>query len=288
VFSTPSGNYNGPTLTGSPTLTVSAAPVLNVSLIGTPGKLYGGTDPLPGGASVSIVGAVNATVTDWNGNATVINDTPAGRLSASLTATTRVAGENVGTYAYTGGTVALSGTATGNYAGANFVPGGSVLNISPASLSITANDASRPFGSANPAFSASYSGFVFGETPTALTGTINFTTPATVLSPLGNYVIVPSGQTSTNYTINYVNGTLAVTSPGAAGIAALIANGTIPSNLQGAAFLMLGLKNYAQLWSDCLGGGSASGGSGVAGGGQASCGGGGGGLSTEIQRSLGF
>src|SRR5262249_32172208 len=39
------------------------------------------------------------------------------------------------------------------------------LTVTPATLTVTAGDASRAYGVDNPAFSASYSGFVNGETP---------------------------------------------------------------------------------------------------------------------------
>ena len=283
VFSAPSGNYSAPTFTGSPTLTITPAPTVSVSIIGTPTKVYGSSDPLPSGASVGIAGAVNAGVSDWNGNVTLINDTVPAKLAASVTGLTRVAGENVGTYNYTGGTVALSGGSATNYAGGNVIVGGAQLDITQASLTIAANDASRSFGVSNPPFTASYSGFAFGETPVVLTGSINFATPATIVSPVGVYPIIPSGQSSSNYAITYVNGALSVLTPGAGG--GLSVNVPVPT--QAAALQTLGVKSYAELWSDCVGGGKASSGGGVAGGAQLSCDAGGS-RRTEIPQSGGL
>lgn len=83
--------------------------------------------------------------------------------------------------------------------------------ITPAPLTITANDVSRPAQQPNPPFSATYAGFKNGETPAVLGGTLALTTPATVASPPGPYAITPSGQTATNYTITYVDGVLTIT-----------------------------------------------------------------------------
>src|SRR5262249_6884702 len=84
------------------------------------------------------------------------------------------------------------------------------LTISPAALIITANDAIKVLNAPNPPFSASYSGFANGETPASLTGTLSCTTTATTTSPVGSYPISCSGQSSSNYSITYVAGTLKI------------------------------------------------------------------------------
>lgn len=85
------------------------------------------------------------------------------------------------------------------------------LTINRAPLQITANDATREYGAADPGFSASYSGFVAGDTETVVSG-LTFGTNATVGSSVGtNYVISPSGATSLNYTLSYVDGKLSIT-----------------------------------------------------------------------------
>src|SRR5204863_5607059 len=75
------------------------------------------------------------------------------------------------------------------------------------------------YGGANPVFSATYSGFRNGETAAALSGTLALATAATPASNVGNYAIVPSGQSSPNYSVTYVNGALGVT-PAPLGVAA--------------------------------------------------------------------
>jgi len=84
------------------------------------------------------------------------------------------------------------------------------LTINPAPLTITADDATKILNAPNPAFTASYSGFVLGEGPSVLSGTLSCTTTAVLNSPVGGYPITCSGQSSPNYAITYVAGTLHV------------------------------------------------------------------------------
>ena len=182
----------------------------------------------------------------------------------------------------TGAGLSLLGTDAGNYTVNTTAI--TAADISQAALTIAANNASRNFGVANPAFSASYTGLMGADTPVVLTGTLSFTTPATIVSPVGVYAIVPSGQTSTNYAITYVNGALSVVTPGSGGGTGGV---NIPIPTQSAALQTLGVKTYAELWSDCVGGGKGSAGGGVAGGGQLACSAGPG-VGTEIPRPGGL
>jgi hypothetical protein len=84
------------------------------------------------------------------------------------------------------------------------------FTITPAPLSVTAADAARAYGQPNPAFTVTYSGFVNGDTASSLDGSLSDSTPATASSPVGTYPITPSGLTSPNYTITFVNGSLTV------------------------------------------------------------------------------
>jgi hypothetical protein len=63
------------------------------------------------------------------------------------------------------------------------------VTVNKAVLTVTANNASRPYGVANPAFTASYSGFQNGETlaTSGVTGSPSLTTVATPTSAVGNY-----------------------------------------------------------------------------------------------------
>ena len=110
-----------------------------------------------------------------------------------------------GNYPITENTLA----ATGNYTIGTFV--GANVTVSPAPLTITANNATKIVGTPNPSFSVSYAGFVNGDTLSSLGGTLVITTTATTSSPAGAYPITPSGLTAVNYAITFVPGTLTVT-----------------------------------------------------------------------------
>jgi hypothetical protein len=130
-------------------------------------------------------------------------DTPAtlgGTLAFTTAATTS---SNAGVYPVT-----PSGLTSANYA-INFVAGNLTINKAP--LTVTANNAVKILGAANPTFTVSYSGFVLGQNQSVLGGTLTFTTPATAASPVGNYPVTPSGLTSNNYAITYAGGTLSIT-----------------------------------------------------------------------------
>jgi hypothetical protein len=116
---------------------------------------------------------------------------------------------NAGVYSVTGSFT----SSDPNYSTAS---GSGNYTINPAPLTITANNNTYASGQAFPVFTASYSGFVNGETPAVLQGSLSFTTTANPSSPVGTYPITPSGLTSTNYAITYVNGTLTVVPPGPA------------------------------------------------------------------------
>ncbi len=83
--------------------------------------------------------------------------------------------------------------------------------IDPATLTVTAISTTATYGGAIPALTVSYSGFQNGDDATALTTQPTATTAATASSPAGGYTITPSGGVSSNYTFNYVNGTLTIT-----------------------------------------------------------------------------
>ncbi len=108
-----------------------------------------------------------------------------------------------------------------------FAPG--VLTINPAPLTITADNSSKSAGTANPAFTASFSGFVNGDTAASLTG-LDFSTTATTGSPAGTYPITPFGATNANYALSFANGVLTVN-----GVATLTITADNLAKLYGAA-----------------------------------------------------
>jgi len=88
--------------------------------------------------------------------------------------------------------------------------GSGTFSVAQAPLTITANNATRPYGANNPAFSASFSGFVNGDTSSVLAGLLGCTTNAVTSSPVGIYPIMCAGLSSPNYAIGFLNGTLSV------------------------------------------------------------------------------
>lgn len=130
-----------------------------------------------------------------------LTDTAATVLTGALN---RAAGETVAgsPYAITQGTLAPNGNYIINFSGSS-------LTISKAVLSVTADPKSKSYGAADPAFTATYAGFVNNETQAALGGTLTFVRAAG--ENVGSYLITPGGQTSGNYTITFNTGLLNIT-----------------------------------------------------------------------------
>jgi hypothetical protein len=106
-------------------------------------------------------------------------------------------------------TAAIGPLSAANY---TFAFTNGTLTINKAPLTVTANNATRAVGAANPTFTASYNGFVNGETTAVLSGSPLLTTTATTSSPAGLYPITTTvgSLTAANYTFAFVNGTLSV------------------------------------------------------------------------------
>jgi hypothetical protein len=140
---------------------------------------------------------------------------------------------------------ATGGTFTpGNYA---IVYTNGTLTVNRAGLTVTANNAARTYGAANPAFSVSYSGFVNNETVSVVSGVPGFSTPATVTSGIGGYAITPllGTLTAANYSFGpFNNGTLTI-NPAALGITASNLSKTYGQNVTfaGTEFAANGLLN---------------------------------------------
>ena len=124
--------------------------------------------------------------------------------------------------------ITASGAVDSNYT-ISYVAG--ILTVTPAPLTITANNQTKVYGAALPTLTVSYSGFVNGDTTNNLTTQPTITTTATASSHVsGNpYAITASGAVDPDYTISYVNGTLNVTP------AALLITANNQTKLYGAA-----------------------------------------------------
>ena len=82
------------------------------------------------------------------------------------------------------------------------------VTVNPAILQVTASSASVAYGANPPAITASYSGFVNGDSASSLTTPPTCSTTATSSSPVGSYPSSCSGAVDPNYTFSYSNGTV--------------------------------------------------------------------------------
>jgi uncharacterized protein YegL len=130
---------------------------------------------------------------------------------------------NVGTYdveaSYAGDATYLPGTAS------------ATITITPAPLVVKANDATKVYGAPMPALSATFTGFVNGETTAVLTAPAVLSTGASASSPVGTYAIHASGATAANYAITFQDGALSVTPAPlviTANDATMVEGGTVP------------------------------------------------------------
>ena len=132
-----------------------------------------------------------------------------GDLPASLTTqptctSTAVAVTNVGTYP---NSTSCAGAAGNNY---SFTYARGSTTITPAPLTVTAVSSTRQVGGSNASCAVNYAGFVGGETAAALAGTLACSTSANAGSGPGSYPVTPSGQSSPNYNITFLPGTITV------------------------------------------------------------------------------
>jgi hypothetical protein len=223
---TPSGSvtfYSGTTELGTGTLNASGVATLSTTTI------PGGTDsltatyPATGNYASKTSAASSITISQATQTITFapIASRPYGSAPFAVTASSS-AGSNYpvtitvksgpamiggGTVTLTGaGTVVLQASQAGdtNYSAATVTQS---FQVTPAPLTVTANNASRAFGAANPTFSGTVTGAVNGDTFTE-----SFTTTATTTSAVGSYPIVPAvtGANLASYTVTIVNGTLTV------------------------------------------------------------------------------
>lgn len=108
---------------------------------------------------------------------------------------------NVGDY-----TIIPSDATAMNYS-ISFVNG--TLKVNQAPLMITADDKTVIYGDAVPEYTPSYEGWKNNDGEEVLSG-LTFTCEYTPTSNVGEYPIVPSGATATNYVISYTNGKVTV------------------------------------------------------------------------------
>ena len=211
-------------LSGSPSLTTAAtaaSPVNGYTITAAGGTLIAtnysftfvngtltvgkATSTVSANNTNRIYGAVNPVFTASYGG--FVNGDTVAVLSGSPSLTTAAtAASPVNSYTITaaGGTLIAA-----NYS-FTFVNG--TLTVGQATLTVSANNTNRIYGAANPVFTASYGGFVNGDTVAVLSGSPSLTTAATAASPVNGYTITAAGGTliATNYSFTFVNGTLTV------------------------------------------------------------------------------
>ncbi|HXO39612.1 MAG TPA: MBG domain-containing protein, partial [Candidatus Acidoferrum sp.] len=173
-------NYS---ITSSGTLTVNPAPLTATAANAT--RLYGDPNPTFTG---TITGARN------------------GDVFTATFASAATPASPVGTYPIV---AALSGAPSviSNY---TVTSNSGTLTVAPAALSVTAANASRLYGDANPAFTGTITGLKNADNITA-----SYASAATGASPVGTSAIVPTLLDPTsklsNYTVTSTNGTLTIT-----------------------------------------------------------------------------
>jgi hypothetical protein len=202
-------------VTFNPTDTSDYVPVTaNVTLVVLPESL----SITPASASKLYGAPVPALTASYSG---FVNGDTAGSLTtAPVLTTTATVASPVGSY-----TITASGAASSNYT-ISYATGALVVN--PAALTITAANAGKLYGAPLPALTASYSGFVNGDTAGSLTTAPVLTTRATAASPVGSYTITASGAAGANYTFIYAPGTLVVSKASTAGALSSSANPSLP------------------------------------------------------------
>ena len=180
-------DYSISYVNGSLTVTTAALSITAVNQT----KAYGAALPT---LTVSYSGFVNG-------------DTSASLTSQPTITTTATASSHVSGSPYT---ITASGAADGDYA-ISYVAG--TLTVNPVTLTITAVNKSKVYGAALPTLTASYSGFVNGDTSASLTTQPTLSTTATTASHVSGspYSITASGAVDADYNISYVGGTLTVT-----------------------------------------------------------------------------
>ncbi len=153
-------------------------------------------------------------VVTWRNPAGIVYGTPLG------TAQLDAAASAAGTFAYTPAAGTFLNAGQGQTLSAHFTPDDPAdynsvpitaqINVTPAPLTVTADNASIVAGQALPVFTASYSGFKRSDGPGVLGGVLGFSVPAGATGQASQYPITPGGLSASNYTISYVNGTLTV------------------------------------------------------------------------------
>jgi sugar lactone lactonase YvrE len=185
-------------LTGSTQVVAATTTTLTISPV----------SPVYGASATATATITNGTSPAGNVtfslNGTSIGTVPVASGAASLMLPAFSAGTQTLTAVYSGDTDNKSSNGTLNF------------TVAPASLTVTAGNATKAQGDPNPTFTYMITDFVNGDTAaTAVTGAPGLTTTATAASVQGTYPITAAlgTLTSANYTFTFVNATLTVGPP---------------------------------------------------------------------------
>lgn len=239
AFTTPVGPVNGETVTGVVETSTGSAPTASVAgstypIVITPGSATGANGFVATNYTIAYVdGALTVTpvplVLTANDATKVYGTTftPEGTAFTQVglvngDTVTRVAETSSGTpptASVAGSTypiVITPGSASGSFTPTNYIISyvDGKLTVTPAPLTITANNASKTVGETITLSSTAFTttALVNGEN----VGSVTATSPGTVATaPVASYAITPTGATGgtftpSNYTIDYVNGVLTV------------------------------------------------------------------------------
>ena len=174
------------------TLTVN--PYAFAYQIGNASQIYGTATNLASDLGTTIPTGVNSQTLD---------------IAYSSTGDTASANVQTGGYAITG---TLS-NGTGLAADYAVTLENGTLTVTPATLTVTANNATKGYDQPNPPFTDGITGFVNNDNSSVVSGSASLSTTATTTSSAGSYPItVTAGSLSAvNYTFSFVNGTLSIT-----------------------------------------------------------------------------
>ncbi len=197
---TVSSNYTVSYVVG--TLTITPAPLGILADDKT--KVYGSANPP---LTASYFGFVNS-------------DTPASLDTPVALNTVADESSPVGAY-----TITAASAADLNYA-ITFTNG--TLTVTPAEITVTADNKIKVFGAPLPELTATYTGFVLAQGTNDLPTLAALTTPATASSDAGVYAITASGAASPNYSFAYVAGSLTITQSLTVGAIVSSANPAVP------------------------------------------------------------
>jgi filamentous hemagglutinin family protein len=198
---TAASNAGGYTLTMAATLnssnyslslqnaTLTVNPALLTVTPNAKTRVYGSNNPM-----------FDGTITGF-----VLNDTENAIVTSGPTYSTAASNvSNVGSYSITSSGGSLS---SGNY---EFSYGTGTLTVGKAMLTVTADDKTKTYAQANPAFTGVITGFVLGQDESVINSMPIYSSAAGQYSVVGNYSISGSGASDNNYDFTYTSGTFTI------------------------------------------------------------------------------